>query len=238
MTSTIQEFQSTHLHEVWLSGSTNRCRRNSFNPHTYMRCDKSPCVCHFGVIKFQSTHLHEVWQIVTTSVVIMQVFQSTHLHEVWLGRCCTFLRLVRFNPHTYMRCDMTSVIMDNFFYVSIHTPTWGVTMSSYYINFQIYVSIHTPTWGVTDYSTYIDPSKWFQSTHLHEVWLDRVANIFRYWGFQSTHLHEVWLRIIDWDLILLLVSIHTPTWGVTYVGFCVTDHFLFQSTHLHEVWLP
>ena len=78
------------------------------------------------------------------------MFQSTHLHEVWQGIAELF------------RCSYS---------VSIHTPTWGVTLmftleSSKAICFNPHtymrcdlekrremryygVSIHTPTWGVT-----------------------------------------------------------------------------------------
>ena len=35
----------------------------------------------------------------------------------------------------------------------------------------------------------------------------------------------------------LSVSIHTPTWGVTFVDENNVVYGMFQSTHLHEVWL-
>ena len=77
---------------------------------------------------------------------------------------------------------------------------------------------------------------WFQSTHLHEVWLQLYCEHPVILVFQSTHLHEVWLSLIwlaklancfnphtymrcdSFNLILSIdikVSIHTPTWGVT-----------------------
>ena len=55
-------------------------------------------------------------------------------------------------------------------YVSIHTPTWGVTKDYYYYYHHLDVSIHTPTWGVTLYEIYSGFYNKFQSTHLHEVW--------------------------------------------------------------------
>ena len=120
----------------------------------------------------------------------------------------------------------------------------------------------------------------FQSTHLHEVWHCLPDDLYNRYMFQSTHLHEVWLlqlllfkiilsfnphtymwcdRRLLFELLLLIVSIHTPTWGVT-CPFSVTHQCLivsihtptwgvtkltmdalnlqqFQSTHLHEVWL-
>ena len=122
------KFQSTHLHEVWLSiycrqSNTLRC----FNPHTYMRCDDyklgsdqnlrvSIHTPTWGVTAanadkavedwFQSTHLHEVWPTGKTLAVDTKQFQSTHLHEVW-------------------REDLNVLLSSP---VSIHTPTWGVTV--------------------------------------------------------------------------------------------------------------
>ena len=98
-------FQSTHLHEVWLSADLNRSR----------------------YLVFQSTHLHEVWPIDPICLYPVVKFQSTHLHEVWLNfyilRACFW----SFNPHTYMRCDVCKFRSKSLPCVSIHTPTWGVT---------------------------------------------------------------------------------------------------------------
>ncbi len=76
----------------------------------------------------------------------------------------------------------------------------------------------------------------FQSTHLHEVWPANDGKLTMDALFQSTHLHEVWPPVFIGGMTQYIVSIHTPTWGVTslFGVFCV--FFLFQSTHLHEVW--
>ena len=55
--------------------------------------------------------------------------------------------------------------------VSIHTPTWGVTLQGLPRAPIGRVSIHTPTWGVTIGATPAFQFGVFQSTHLHEVWL-------------------------------------------------------------------
>ena len=190
--SSVFMFQSTHLHEVWHGQQAADAEYKRFNPHTYMRCDQST-ICtnqHWTVsihtptwgvtlftsylllsTMFQSTHLHEVWQswqwMLWTynsfnphtymrcdkqALAIAQEadkFQSTHLHEVWPGGFHLFFRLGSFNPHTYMRCDSYKV-----------TEKFGES-----------VSIHTPTWGVTAIIFKFLCSVWFQSTHLHEVWL-------------------------------------------------------------------
>ena len=99
--------------------------------------------------KFQSTHLHEVWQLLGTNSSTGNEFQSTHLHEVWPGYTIIELELACFNPHTYMRCDIGGMTQYIEFDVSIHTPTWGVTVASVISEIVNVVSIHTPTWGVT-----------------------------------------------------------------------------------------
>ena len=119
-------FQSTHLHEVWQSLFTVLA----------------------PITSFQSTHLHEVWPILEASLRSRCLFQSTHLHEVWQKRANGTSVAVRFNPHTYMRCDENRIQTSRESIVSIHTPTWGVTQHN-----------RLP----------LSPRK-FQSTHLHEVW--------------------------------------------------------------------
>ena len=134
-----------------------------------------------------------------------------------------------------MRCDMMVANTKGTATVSIHTPTWGVTVDSTQININPKVSIHTPTWGVTTWTSDIVSAALFQSTHLHEVWLHYSFLPYPIRQFQSTHLHEVWLR----DVILHKkgnVSIHTPTWGVTRAIARARANTQFQSTHLHEVW--
>ena len=147
------------------------------------------------MVKFQSTHLHEVWLFLTINGKRLKVFQSTHLHEVW-----PFLLFFHY-------CSI---------YVSIHTPTWGVTRKLERTFLCWLVSIHTPTWGVTRWGHLHNIRRKFQSTHLHEVWPECALFLDMGLGFQSTHLHEVWHYLSD----------------KTVSG------LMFQSTHLHEVWLP
>ena len=81
------------------------CNRACFNPHTYMRCDWSK----------------------RAEEALAKMFQSTHLHEVWLKKEHKGSENEGFNPHTYMRCDNILAWKRFEIYVSIHTPTWGVT---------------------------------------------------------------------------------------------------------------
>ena len=119
---------------------------------------------------FQSTHLHEVWLEQSSKLFYRLKFQSTHLHEVWQKRVDGASMAICFNPHTYMRCDRAVTTIFDKSYVSIHTPTWGVTYGYKDDGSQDNVSIHTPTWGVTQRLARDRIHSRFQSTHLHEVW--------------------------------------------------------------------
>ena len=59
------------------------------------------------------------------------------------------LRHQSFNPHTHEGCDTTLFNYSPNFFVSIHTPTKGVTATSGVSRIFYIVSIHTPTKGVT-----------------------------------------------------------------------------------------
>ena len=164
-TSHVKEFQSTHLHEVWQSWQFSHDLINSFNPHTYMRCDvKGACIFHQRLVSIH-TPTWGVTAVLVSAVMSILKFQSTHLHEVWLR----------------------DVILHKKGNVSIHTPTWGVTPKVKCTLDLSEVSIHTPTWGVTANSMNYKINQMFQSTHLHEVWpiwITEVSN-----DFQSFNPH-------------------------------------------------
>ena len=185
-------FQSTHLHEVWLFAVIPKAITDSFNPHTYMRCD-----C-----------MWSTWNTV----------------------------LACFNPHTYMRCDLSMNVL-----------------STLYRGFNPHTYMRCDSVPPNT----LHPMMLFQSTHLHEVWPAKLNWLALWHQFQSTHLHEVWL-LFRWSLrcpscfnphtymrcdiqayfsgVRYGVSIHTPTWGVTYALEQQEAERKFQSTHLHEVW--
>ena len=165
---------------------------------------------------FQSTHLHEVWLFALSISPRMRSFNPHTYMRCDLVIHSVNLHILCFNPHTYMRCDFLlvfeSVIV---FFVSIHTPTWGVTSTHEYEYKQLFVSIHTPTWGVTSAIKQTDSYLKFQSTHLHEVWR-RTATLRNRLRTVSIHT-PTWGVTVELVLFLatLKVSIHTPTWGVT-----------------------
>ena len=92
------------------------------------------------------------------------------------------------------------------------------------------VSIHTPTKGVTASSSIFFAIFLFQSTHPRRVWryFFPVSSIPAL--FQSTHPRRVWHYLSVHSTCSLLVSIHTPTKGVTGVfhpysqDVCVSIH--------------
>ena len=55
----------------------------------------------------------------------------------------------------------------------------------------------------------------FQSTRLHEAWLQNNGLVIKVVKFQSTRLHEAWHKLVTEFTIPVVVSIHTPAWGVT-----------------------
>ena len=77
----------------------------------------------------------------------------------------------------------------------------------------------------------------FQSTHPRRVWPFGAANVQLYFMFQSTHPRRVWLNPSLPFFILFLVSIHTPTKGVTKLPSPYPLYLRFQSTHPRRVWL-
>ena len=120
-------FQSTHLHEVWPSFTSITSITTGFNPHTYMRCDRD-IELFFKRLRSFNPHTYMRCDLFVNPIALF-------------ADC--------FNPHTYMRCDMDKKKIIYKIIVSIHTPTWGVTVIFLCICIEILVSIHTPTWGVT-----------------------------------------------------------------------------------------
>ncbi len=76
----------------------------------------------------------------------------------------------------------------------------------------------------------------FQSTHLHEVWQWNSVFVYSLCCFNP----HTYMRCDQQESMGLqlkqIVSIHTPTWGVTYRCTTIFSPWEFQSTHLHEVW--
>ena len=119
-----------------------------------------------------------------------------------------------FNPHTHAGCDCIYNCACGYGYVSIHTPTQGVTvLCPDHVN-DLLVSIHTPTQGVTPYWLSLSRSGSF-NPHTH-AGCDPGCSISPWssWSF-NPHTHagcDSLSKVYDKRL---QVSIHTPTQGVT-----------------------
>ena len=167
--------------------------------------------------------------------------------------------LFSFNPHTHEGCDWVAAWAKVCWIVSIHTPTKGVTVVTYFVYWGASVSIHTPTKGVTfsrctfcnsSHVSIHTPTKGvtcmfnfvmlvirFQSTHPRRVWHcsskpEMVPTV-----FQSTHPRRVWLisRVVPKPLICFNPHTHEGCDLLTQIQ--NTDYKKFQSTHPRRVWL-
>ena len=167
---------------------------------------------------FQSTHPRRVWRGFNTLTPPIVMFQSTHPRRVWLfSPFLITCYLCGFNPHTHAGCDQGTVPFDREIKVSIHTPTQGVTLTS------------SGTWSY---------QSMFQSTHPRRVWQYGVCWSSYFCSSFNPHTHAGCdVNSLDglgnyserfnphthagcdpkkhpcaWGP---LVSIHTPTQGVT-----------------------
>ena len=173
-------FQSTHLHEVWRLHKDSIEDIESFNPHTYMRCDfdvraEYPNFLRFNPHTYMRCDPFEFLLFLTLKVSI-----HTPTWGVTTGKSVKHW-CVTVSIHT----PTWGVTVNKDYYerllkVSIHTPTWGVTCRDDRSPKKLPVSIHTPTWGVTVQPTNHCQTIMFQSTHLHEVWHRKWINRYKH----------------------------------------------------------
>ena len=193
LTDAQYKFQSTHPRRVWLSLYWTGILQASFNPHTHAGCDDLIQVDMTQILLFQSTHPRRVWQILILLRTIMFLFQSTHPRRVW--------------PYFFRLLELPV-------YVSIHTPTQGVTYWRESLNGALCFNPHTHAGCDPDISDCMFALPQFQSTHPRRVWLS-----------------ITWRRLRSPN-----VSIHTPTQGVTDYMTSAASGDKFQSTHPRRVW--
>ena len=109
--------------------------RNSFNPHTHAGCDTWFNSFNVRSLCF-NPHTHAGCD--ERQAVLEQLaseFQSTHPRRVWLPLPVMPLVLLRsFNPHTHAGCDFCPSFFFWLKFVSIHTPTQGVTEQPFGLN--------------------------------------------------------------------------------------------------------
>ena len=201
----VVEGVSIHTPTQGVTPRRNPAHRHTdrFNPHTHTGCD-----AYF-----------------LPSIVMSWEFQSTHPRRVWLCYHSSYPSSLCFNPHTHAGCDFVIIPLIR----------------------QVCVSIHTPTQGVTKPLTKRTILLLFQSTHPRRVWRCRYFRRYSFWWcfnphthagcdltssgawsyqsmFQSTHPRRVWHRISNSYRDIVVVSIHTPTQGVTII-----TQFISQS---------
>ena len=190
---------------------------------------------------------------------LINLFQSTHPRRVWLCRPGLSIRIGRVSIHTPTQgvtiAALPIVTPGKMFQsthprrvwpiqdggysvwcnVSIHTPTQGVTGRIMFIIKTGIVSIHTPTQGVTWLICMLKALFLFQSTHPRRVWLVLIQVRLLLLSF-NPHTHAG-CDISKYMLSRIwIVSIHTPTQGVTNGSGAARSLRLFQSTHPRRVW--
>ena len=119
--------------------------------------------------------------------------------------------------------------------VSIHTPTKGVTKLSYKFALDTYQfqSTHPRrVWHTAHGDSSVLPE--FQSTHPRRVWQNLEDDKLFAYEFQSTHPRRVWLTASPLYFRNNLVSIHTPTKGVTLNSARFQEWPLRFNPHTHE----
>ena len=77
------------------------------------------------------------------------------------------------------------------------------------------ISIHAPTWGATFSWRAFSARSLFQSTHPRGVRHNVPLADFPHSQFQSTHPRGVRQGLTLFNLAVIAISIHAPTWGAT-----------------------
>ena len=208
-------------------------------------------------------------------------FQSTHPRRVWHNFYFLLSLCTCFNPHTHAGCDSGRRAMrDAGSGFNPHTHAGCDKNQHLYLIPQICFNPHTHA-GCDYYQCFDLHIRMFQSTHPRRVWPWSIFYNTRVIGFnphthagcdsfhlrssqrprmfQSTHPRRVWhfgskqffraqvvsihtpTQGVTWSVSCAFmdkeVSIHTPTQGVTRVCFSLLLLLPFQSTHPRRVWL-
>ena len=187
---------------------------SGFNPRTHMGCDHKQKI-YFSI---DEVSIHAPTWGATPKISFRQrhlyPFQSTHPHGVRRAHRLGYAYIGLFqstHPHGVRR--------------------W---LASYNLSLAMFQSTHPH--GVRQRGMpLVLRCCLFQSTHPHGV-RRRTGRIQHLpcW-FQSTHPHGVRLSQQQSQSLLIMVSIHAPTWGATYnlSEYCGCKEF--QSTHPHGV---
>ena len=232
--------------------------RLSFNPHTHAGCDLLDSLKKVAITLFQSTHPRRVWLD-----FFRCFFLSVHvsIHTPTQGVTAVLQQLASeksVSIHTPTQgVTMAQARASMINAVSIHTPTQGVTkLNRYWISILMFQSTHPRRVWLLEVGLVLLISM-FQSTHPRRVWLWLRLVPLCLTLFQSTHPRRVWHTSVYIHLLIkrfnphthagcdgfpanitdiIVVSIHTPTQGVTFRQLSISFLNMFQSTHPRRVW--
>ena len=157
------KFQSTLPHREWLrSSKPDFVQTCYFNPHSHAGSDINFEPVNHVYGRFQSTLPRREWPIISLVLLFMvfnfnphshagsdvkngnfedadKLFQSTLPRREWLFYFWKILRRNHFNPHSHAGSDnhrFKMIVLKEF--ISIHTPTQGVTNFILYIKYTAY----------------------------------------------------------------------------------------------------
>ena len=185
---------------------------------------------------FHSTHPRRVWRANHPSLKLSwHVSIHTPTKGVTRWRVPILPDCACFNPHTHEGCDSEQrkrCVPGDMFQSTHPRRVWPALSTKLYN--KTYVSIHTPTKGVTQITKDRVYDVKFQSTHPRRVWPDRGGGRGRGGPFQSTHPRRVWLYMRKMVRVSTQVSIHTPTKGVTAEAICKHVMQYGFNPHTHE----
>ena len=195
--------------EVW------KVWHRSFNPHTHAGCDQ--VLQHISLpYRCFNPHTHAGCDWKHLQDHHASRFQSTHPRRVWLSINAQLTLYGSFNPHTHAGCDCWSLSTSFVYYVSIHTPTQGVTLVLRRQR-KLYL---------------------FQSTHPRRVWLPNAIRIGRQRYSFNPHTHAGcdMADVRKLAPFILFQSTHPRRVWLTSAG-AWSYQSMFQSTHPRRVWL-
>ena len=168
-----------------------------------------------------------------------------------------------FNPHTHAGCDIVRSANPNIsdcFNPHTHAGCDSLIALEVYLHYG-FQSTHPRRVWLLSINRKMSILM-FQSTHPRRVWLFIIKTGIEYEKFQSTHPRRVWLILIDLPLtwvrfnphthagcdtvkrhcaLNLLVSIHTPTQGVTWLPVALGLISPCFNPHTHagcDIWWP
>ena len=119
---------SIHTPTQGVTSSSNiTLLRVCFNPHTHAGCDITRLYLNSGISSF-NPHTHAGCDSARNPIHHLTACFNPHTHAGCDLPCILFnIKTESFNPHTHAGCDRWHHETNHSRFVSIHTPTQGVT---------------------------------------------------------------------------------------------------------------